>query len=336
MSIGLDVVSVVSLFVESTLYGLFIILFAVSMVVLLLRKRKSDPVNVPLVSVSIAMFVLATIHIGVDLRRLLDALFNSQDVPGGAIGWLSAVNSVEYLLKSTAYAMQTIIGDGFLLYRLARVWGNDKRVVLPLLIPYAGSVVCGAGTLVSFSQVTSADSIFMTELHSWVVSFFAITLFTNLVATFLIAFKIWTTHRRAGAISGASLLPTLVIVVESGVIYSATLVVLISLYLSGNFAQYIALDAVTQIIGVVFSLVIVRVGMGLTCDAAASTRSQAEKRSSQRAHGAYQLQSVQPVAVHITRQVHDDISDGMADHEPEDGKHSLGYHSEGGSRGSVV
>lgn len=83
-----------------------------------------------------------------------------------------------------------------------------------------------------------------------------------------------------------------------------------------------------------FSLVIVRVGMGLTSDAAASSRSQAEKRSAQRAQGAYPLQNVQPVAVHITRQVHDDIGDSMA--EPGDNKTSLGYHSEDESRGSLV
>ncbi|KAF7973802.1 hypothetical protein HWV62_14168 [Athelia sp. TMB] len=314
MAIGLDVVSVVSIVVESVLYGLFIFLFGVSMVVLLLRKRRSNStVNVPMVCVSVAMFVLATIHVGVDLRRVLDALFHAQDLPGGTIGMLSQVNSAEYLLKSAVYTLQTIIGDGFLLYRLAMVWSHDKRILLPLSIPFAGSIACGMGTMISFARVSSADSVFKAQLHNWIVSFFALTLFTNFTCTFLIAFRIWWTHRRAG--SGApgtiSLLPTVVIVVESGAIYSVVLVILLSLYLSGSYAQYIALDAVTQIIGVVFSLVIVRVGMGLTSEAASDALRDSEKphRSfrflarGDRSSRAFALQAL-PVAVTITQDLH--------------------------------
>ncbi|KZP24249.1 hypothetical protein FIBSPDRAFT_822382 [Athelia psychrophila] len=291
------------------------------MVVLFLRKRRvNSSLNVPLISVSIAMFVLATIHIGVDLSRLLTALFHAQNVHGGTIGLLSQVNSVHYLLKSTAYTIQTIIGDGFLLYRLAKVWGNGRKILWPLLIPFAGSIACGTGTMVSFARVSSDDSVFVMQLHNWIISFFALTLFTNFIATFLIAFRIWRTHRRAGGLTiGRSLVPTIVLVIESGAIYSATLVILISLYLSGSYAQYIALDAVTQIIGVVFSLVIVRVGLGLTSDASTN---QAELRSVQRSgigrNSTYPLQSV---AVTITQHVHDDLS--LA----EDNKGSFTYKS---------
>ena len=61
------------------------------------------------------------------------------------------------------------------------------------------------------------------------------------------------------------------IIIESGMIYSACLIILLSLYLSGSFAQYIVLDGVTQVIGIVFSLIIVRVGLGLSTDAATYT-----------------------------------------------------------------
>ncbi len=37
----------------------------------------------------------------------------------------------------------------------------------------------------------------------------------------------------------------MVVIIESGSIYSACLVILLSLYLSGSFAQYILLDAVS-------------------------------------------------------------------------------------------
>lgn len=40
----------------------------------------------------------------------------------------------------------------------------------------------------------------------------------------------------------------MILVIESGAIYSFCLIVLISLYASGSFAQYIALDATIQMI----------------------------------------------------------------------------------------
>lgn len=43
---------------------------------------------------------------------------------------------------------------------------------------------------------------------------------------------------------GASVVPAMVLIIESGAIYSACLVILLSLYLSGSFAQYIVLDSV--------------------------------------------------------------------------------------------
>ncbi|KAF7969816.1 hypothetical protein HWV62_25940 [Athelia sp. TMB] len=271
--ISLDVISVVSIFTESILYGIFTVLFSASMVILFRKHKRSRTLNVPVLSVSISMFMIATIHVGVDLRRLLDALFHSQDVPGGTIGLLSQINSVEYLLRTTAYAIQTIIGDGFLLYRLAIVWNHDKRILVPLSIPFVGTIVCGVGSLVSFARVSLQEMIIAEQLQKWNISFFALTLFTNLTYTFFLAFKIWLTHRRAAASQvSSSLWPAFVIVVESGVVYSATLVVVITLWLNANYAQFIVLDAVTQIIGVVFSLIIVRVGMGLTSEVVSTTR----------------------------------------------------------------
>lgn len=63
----------------------------------------------------------------------------------------------------------------------------------------------------------------------------------------LIAGRIWWIHRRTkGAVSGSNLVPAAVVVIESGGIYSACLIILLSLYLSGSFAQYIVLDAVSH------------------------------------------------------------------------------------------
>lgn len=51
-----------------------------------------------------------------------------------------------------------------------------------------------------------------------------------------------------GSVNGREVLPAAIVIIESGAIYSACLIILLSLYVSGSFAQYIVLDAVTQVI----------------------------------------------------------------------------------------
>ncbi|KAL5513641.1 hypothetical protein ACEPAH_4040 [Sanghuangporus vaninii] len=269
MAISLARVSVVSIFVECILYGFFTFMFAVSVYVLLKRRSKTEVVNRPLLVVSVTMFVLATIHVGSDLQRVLDAFLDSPD----ATKYLSMVNTALYTVKSTAYATQTLVGDGFMLYRLFLIWGGNRRVCFPILICFIASIGVAIGALQGFARASPNAPVFITELHDWIVSFFSLTLFTNFSCTLLIAARIIWVHRRSSGalVGGTSVFPAAMIIIESGMIYSACLIILLSLYLSGSFAQYILLDGVTQVIGIVFSLIIVRVGLGLSTDAATYT-----------------------------------------------------------------
>ncbi|KIK50051.1 hypothetical protein GYMLUDRAFT_253312 [Collybiopsis luxurians FD-317 M1] len=270
--IQIDAVSLVSIFVECILYGYFSILFAITLYVLFIKRTRHQPLNKPMVVVSIMMFLLATVHVGVDLRRVLDAFLHTNN----PIANLSAVNTATYLVKSTAYCIQTLIGDGFVLYRLYLVWNGDKRIVLPLLVCFVASIGVGIGALQGFAQASPEAPVFITKLQQWIVSFFSLTLATNFSCTSLIAARIWWSHQRMTgstmAVFGRSMIPAAIVVVESGAIYSACLIILLSLYLSGSFAQYIALDAVTQVIGIVFSLIIVRVGLGWSSETMVQTR----------------------------------------------------------------
>ncbi|KAF8208012.1 hypothetical protein K438DRAFT_1754758 [Mycena galopus ATCC 62051] len=264
---GIQTATLVSLFVESVLYGLFILLFVLSMSILLGKRKQVMRINKPMVSASIIMFILSTVHLGVDLRRAMDTFLHSKS--------LAAVNTASYILKSTAYYLQTITGDGFMLFRVYLVWNADNRVCLPIFVCFIASIAMGIVTIHEFAKVSSSDPVFV-KPHNWIVSFFSLTLFTNFSCTLLIAGRIWWIDRQAGnaaeIISGRKLGPTIIILIESGAIYSACLIILLSLYISGSYAQYIALDGVVQVVGVVFSLIIVRVGLGLTSEATTRTK----------------------------------------------------------------
>ncbi|KAF9228998.1 hypothetical protein BS17DRAFT_772871 [Gyrodon lividus] len=302
MAIGLPEVVLVSIFVEGCLYGVFGVLFFASMFVLLRRKNSREQINKPMICASIAMFVLSTVHVAADIQRLLEGFIYNPD-PNA---YLSQVNTPLYSLKSTAYAAQTLVGDGFVLYRLYLVWNGDKRVVLPIAICFVASIGVGIGALQGFARASPTAPIFITELHDWVVSFFSLTLFTNLSCTSLIASRIlWVNRRTNIAVSGRNVVTAAVVIIESGAIYSCCLIILLSLYLSNSFAQYIMLDAVTQVIGVVFSLIIVRVGLGLSTDKTYQRTSLLTTMHTAPSSGPYRMNTV---AVEITQDTHTDGS----------------------------
>uniref|UniRef100_A0A8H8CDL8 Uncharacterized protein n=1 Tax=Psilocybe cubensis TaxID=181762 RepID=A0A8H8CDL8_PSICU len=266
---GIETMTLVSIFVQSILYGLFIVLFIASTAILLRKSRlQKKPINKPMLTASLTMFILATVHLAADLRRVLDAFVRHAEQPGGTKGYLSLVSEPTYVLQSTAYGTQTLVGDAFMLYRLHLVWNGDMKIVVPLLVCYIASAGVGLGAVQGFARSGPHPSdIFIGSLGRWSISFFSLTLFTNLTCTVLIALKIWWMHKRTKSIvSGVSVLPAMVIIIESGALYSAVLIILLTTYAAGSYSQYIALDAVTQIIGITFSLVIIRVGLKISDD----------------------------------------------------------------------
>lgn len=95
-------------------------------------------------------------------------------------------------------------------------------------------------------------------------SFFVITLATNIICTgrldrypvtcfvltlpsVLISYRIWSVDRAAGKYrhTASTLKPVLIVVIESGAIYSTTLITLLAVYLSHNWAHFIVLDLVS-------------------------------------------------------------------------------------------
>ena len=60
----------------------------------------------------------------------------------------------------------------------------------------------------------------------------------------LIAVKIWKINRFSSQFVGHSLTPVMLVVIESGAVYSCTLIALLGCYLTNSWAQYLILDSV--------------------------------------------------------------------------------------------
>ncbi|OBZ74481.1 hypothetical protein A0H81_05134 [Grifola frondosa] len=175
-------------------------------------------------------------------------------------------------LDSVIFITQTLVGDSFVTYRLFIVWNRTLWIIVIPILLLTSAGISGYGACYEFTTVTDPELIFQSALRPWITTFFCISLCTNVLATTLIAAKImWSNHKSAA-------------------IYSVTLASLLGTYIANSNAQYICLDALQPLIGVVFTLIIIRVGLGYSL---ADSNAQAIVDS-------HQLQSERP---HIVRTV---------------------------------
>jgi len=171
------------------------------------------------------------------------------------------------ITQVVAYATQTVLGDSFLLYRLYVVWGKNIWIALPFILSILGQAASGIGGIRTAALATGTTAIFITQLQTWVLVFLIMTLITNFCCTSLIAGRIWWVHRKSrslGRTSGPGLAAPMTLIIESGAIYSVCMLFQIALYSTGSFGYNIVLDATPSIIGITFTLLIVRVGLGLS------------------------------------------------------------------------
>ncbi|KAJ3002432.1 hypothetical protein NUW54_g5851 [Trametes sanguinea] len=233
----------VSIFVQSVLYGIYVTLFFTTTDALLQRP---------------------TMHVATNFSRIILAFVVHADSPGGPAAFFNELSNFTQMFGSTLYVLQTLLGDGMVLYRCYLVWERKWIVIAIPCLLLLGSTVTGIGILYSFDKVVPQASIFVVQLNHWITAFFSMTFVTNFICTALVAFRVWAKNRSTLSLKHHKLRPVMVLIVESSACYSATLLALLILYNVNSWFQYVVLDAVSAIVGIVFSLIMRRIATGIS------------------------------------------------------------------------
>ncbi|KAF8501837.1 hypothetical protein JB92DRAFT_2833708 [Gautieria morchelliformis] len=307
-NLPLDKAELIAFFLESLLYGVSALLFVVTLWVLFFH-RKSERLNKRLVITSSLMMFFGTLHLAIDLSRILEGFITQRDAPGGPIGYFAKLFLWSHVFKTAIFATQTVLADSFATYRCYVVWNRIWAVVIPAL-SVAATLVTGIGVVYNCAILRDGD-VFAVTLAAWITAFFTTTLATNVICTTLIAVRIWITTRKVARFSGQqTLLPVVIVVVESGAIYSVSCITLLTVYLLGSNAQYPALDGMFPIISIVFNLIIVRIALGIAHGGASGLQStqpptgivDSRSYSAHPGHQSHQF-PMKPLAVTVTQLV---------------------------------
>ncbi|KAK0462525.1 uncharacterized protein EV420DRAFT_1193375 [Desarmillaria tabescens] len=225
-------------------------------------KAKSD-INYKLVVASLWMLVFATVNIVCNLQFVLYAFIYSGINP--VVAFFDMSNPANLLLLVTVVA-QTFMGDCILLYRCWVIYDRRWMVVICPIVMYIVETGCGIAAVYIETTISRGSVVINPKIFPLLATFQALTLATNIIATSLILIRIWTIRRALleliPSVKNHLLSNAIYVLVESAFMYTASVIVMLIVYVLRSNATYIVSQAVVQIIGIAFNLIIIRLVNG--------------------------------------------------------------------------
>jgi len=177
----------VGMFMECICYGVFLVTLGSCLSALLIdhdsRWGWKRHVNWPMLLVALMLFAIGTLNVAVGLRYNLEA-FVYHSGPEETIKVFDDISYWPNVIKELDYTLQTIIGDGLLIYRCFMVYGRNVIVILPSVLLWIGSAVSGFLLTARFATTRFDALDYAAEAHPYVAkALLSLTLLTNVLTT---------------------------------------------------------------------------------------------------------------------------------------------------------
>ncbi|KZP16470.1 hypothetical protein FIBSPDRAFT_1047546 [Athelia psychrophila] len=258
----MQTVGIMSVWLETLLYGMYASLFFQTFFIILKKKKADSGPSKIFFGAIIFMFLIATVHIGVNLHRVLNAYVYEVDTIG-PVAYFSDLGRWDNILQDFLNGLMTWVGDGLIIYRCYIVWHDNIYVVIFPISMVITSIIANAIVLYRYTHL-GQGTVFSASIVHWLNAIYALAFVQNIFTTGLIAYRIYAQDKRSNGLVAASQvsLGYLVrVMVESAAVYVLDILILIILYAAGSNGQFIAQDAIVPVCGIVFTLMTVRLAM---------------------------------------------------------------------------
>lgn len=266
----IDIAQLVGMFMASVFYGIFLVTFFKCIRVLFVTSegqlKSPRDLNWKMLIPAVLMFIFASLDVSFGLRHNIEAFIYFQGDP--KVDFEDSSNWLVYM-KMVNYVAQTFIGDAILIYRCWIIYSRKWYIIVPSVTLWLGTTACGIVTCYLEAKLANnAALVNAKDIKPFITGMLSLTLTTNLITTSLIVHRIWSIQREAIYRSPQSIADrspldrVLRLMIESGLLYTSSIIILFGLFLSSNNGEFGVSNAVVQIIGITFNLIIVRVDRG--------------------------------------------------------------------------
>lgn len=255
-SISLNKAEYLALFLETFVFGTFFTLCIITIMIVLQSKNSRTPKF--LLPVAVLMMVLAIGHLVIDFIRGWNAfvIAGTQSI-GGAEVYFDNISNPLFLAKNILYWFQTMLGDGVIMWRCYMVYGQKVWSVVAPVIMYVVHFAVGCYTMNQIAHAPPAAPIFDTRINWGLTVYFVLTMVITAYCTTLITIRIWSTSNASQSVS--SLRPVIIAMVESGALYTSSILCVLVTYLASSYGTYTSLDIVMPFVGIVYCLIFLQI-----------------------------------------------------------------------------
>ncbi|KAI0630793.1 hypothetical protein C8Q77DRAFT_1160315 [Trametes polyzona] len=202
---------------ESFVWGVYTTVFAMTMHTIYHKRR--DGVNKFVTATLVLLYLVATGHMAIALRRLIEGFILYRDVID-PVEYFANISIRLNMAKDYLYITSIFLGDIIIVWRLYVVYGRNLYIAaLPTLMCF-GELGVGYSSISQWLAPTQNFAV-MDQLGT---AMFALSLATNVIITSVIIGRIWyvTRYRRqAMGAAGGHHERVLMLLIESGALVAA-------------------------------------------------------------------------------------------------------------------
>jgi len=250
---------------EAVLWGMYSILFIVSIIVMLWSSY-SPRSNKFIFFMNCFLFACATTHFGMTFNGFYTVL-GSTGVDGYANG--SPAGFGENILISVT----DFVGQCILMYRCQAIWGGNLWVIAIPFIASLTALACFCGGIGLTLQIAPTAPSPPPAVQPLIFAAYILPLIVNFMLTVLIAGRIWWMTRGTNTYTVTSLtrrknvaFKAAMIIIESGVLYFVVQLIYLTVFAVGNSSDQLMSLVAAQIYGIAPTLIIIQVGLGFSSD----------------------------------------------------------------------
>ncbi|CAE6475282.1 unnamed protein product [Rhizoctonia solani] len=238
----------VGVWTETALWGVFFILYLICAHVLVRKQTLHTIQWIPLSTASL-LFMLATIHLALQLRKVYEGLVLCANEPGGPDAYFLDISRWLNVAADGVYITMILVGDLVVIHRCFLIWGNRIRIIILPFILVLCTAASGYAAVWLFTKLPPNGTALEGPLAKCTTITFLLSLATNILTTGLISYRILSTARKvASSVDVRPYMGGLAVVIESAAIYTTALVIYLVIYISRTNAQYIVFCALCPII----------------------------------------------------------------------------------------
>ncbi|RPD54892.1 hypothetical protein L227DRAFT_334113 [Lentinus tigrinus ALCF2SS1-6] len=270
-SIPLDTAQLIAMYLQAIFYGMALITVAYGLRVLLWSSdghlKSKGSVNWIMVGTTLAMFTIATVNMAFVLQHILEAFIYYKG-PGGPNAEFNDISNWVNVMATVDYVAQTFIGDAIMAYRCYVVYDRNWKIVIVPVLLWLAETACGGVTIYITATLHMETNLNASRLKPFITSVLSLTLAMTTMTTGMIVYRIMSINavissQSVTRLSGSHKMTRIVrILVESGLIYTISVVIFFSTFLASNNSQYAVSDVVVQLIPISFTLILIRVDQG--------------------------------------------------------------------------